>query len=137
MRIFLDTNVLVSAFATRGLCADVLRVVLSEHELITSEDVLAEFQRVLEKKLSVPIRTVSEILTMLRGHHVEPTPSGYIRAGLRDQADEQILAGAISSGSDILVTGDNDLLDFSGRVEGVRILSPRGFWEVIGQGKSG
>ena len=32
MRVFLDTNVQVSAFATRGLCADVLRLVLAEHE---------------------------------------------------------------------------------------------------------
>ena len=30
-------NVLVSAFATRGVCADVLRVVLAEHTLVTGE----------------------------------------------------------------------------------------------------
>lgn len=29
MRVFLDTNVLVSALATRGLCADVLRIVVA------------------------------------------------------------------------------------------------------------
>ena len=37
MRVFLDTNVLVSAFATRGLCADVLRHVLADHQLAASE----------------------------------------------------------------------------------------------------
>ena len=42
MRVFLDTNVLLSAFAARGLCADVFRTVLAEHELITSEFVLGE-----------------------------------------------------------------------------------------------
>ena len=36
MRVFLDTNVLVAAFATRGLCADVFRLVLAEHELLVS-----------------------------------------------------------------------------------------------------
>ena len=30
MRLFLDTNVLVAAFATRGLCADLLSAVLAE-----------------------------------------------------------------------------------------------------------
>ena len=34
VRVFLDTNVLVAAFATRGLCADVVRTVLAEHELV-------------------------------------------------------------------------------------------------------
>lgn len=42
MRVFLDTNVLVSAFATRGLSADVFRLVLAEHEP--------------DKPLPVPIR---------------------------------------------------------------------------------
>jgi predicted nucleic acid-binding protein len=34
VRVFLDTNVLVSAFAARGLCADTLELVLLEHELV-------------------------------------------------------------------------------------------------------
>jgi hypothetical protein len=34
--------VLVSAFLTRGLCADLLRLVLMEHILVTSEVVLAD-----------------------------------------------------------------------------------------------
>ena len=36
MKVLLDTNVLVSAFATRGLCADVLRLVLTEHEMVVA-----------------------------------------------------------------------------------------------------
>ena len=42
MRVFLDTNVLASAFGTRGLCADVLRLIMAEHELITGEVVVEE-----------------------------------------------------------------------------------------------
>lgn len=44
MRIFLDTNVLVAALATRGLCADLLRVVLREHQLVLSAQVLTELE---------------------------------------------------------------------------------------------
>ena len=51
MRVFLDTNVLVAAYATRGLCEDVFRVILAEHELVVSDTVLAEFERVLGQKL--------------------------------------------------------------------------------------
>mgnify|MGYP002814035003 CR=1 FL=1 len=58
MRVFLDTNVLVSAFATRGMCADVLRVVLAEHTLITREVVLRELSRVLRTRIGMPSRLV-------------------------------------------------------------------------------
>ncbi len=37
MKVFLDTNVLVSAFTTRGLSADLFRLVVAEHELLTGE----------------------------------------------------------------------------------------------------
>jgi len=37
VKVFLDTNVLVSALATRGLCADLLRKVLTEHELLVGK----------------------------------------------------------------------------------------------------
>ena len=37
MRVFFDTNVLVSDFLARGLCADLLRLVLAEHTLVSSE----------------------------------------------------------------------------------------------------
>ena len=36
MRVFFDTNVLVSAFLARGLCADLLRLVLTEHPVAPS-----------------------------------------------------------------------------------------------------
>jgi predicted nucleic acid-binding protein len=45
VRVFLDTNVLVSAFASRGLCADLLELVLLEHDLVSGQTVLREFTR--------------------------------------------------------------------------------------------
>ena len=51
MRVFLDTNVLVSAVATRGICADLLRLVASEHELVVGEVVLTELRHVLATRI--------------------------------------------------------------------------------------
>jgi len=34
VRIFLDTNVLVSAYAARGICVDLVRHIFAEHELL-------------------------------------------------------------------------------------------------------
>jgi hypothetical protein len=49
VKVFFDTNVLLDAFATRGLCADLFAHVLLEHELLTGEFVLRELpSQVLE-----------------------------------------------------------------------------------------
>ena len=66
MKVFLDTNVLVSAFATRGLCADLVNAILAEHELVVGETVLRELQRVLKQKLRVPADIVEETDRFLR-----------------------------------------------------------------------
>ena len=55
MRVFLDTNVLVAAFATRGLCADVMRVVLAEHQ-VTGDVVLRELRKALARRIKLPRR---------------------------------------------------------------------------------
>ena len=47
MRVLLDTNVIVSAVTTRGLCADVFRTVLADHELVTCPKVLQEHRLAL------------------------------------------------------------------------------------------
>ena len=49
MKVFLDTNVLVSAFASRGICADILELVLLEHDLLTGENVLRELGKALRQ----------------------------------------------------------------------------------------
>jgi hypothetical protein len=54
VRIFLDTNVLASALATRGLCADLLHQLLLAHTLVISSEVLAELERVLFIKFGAP-----------------------------------------------------------------------------------
>lgn len=81
MRVFLDTNVLVSAFTTRGVCADLFRDVLEAHDLQVSDRVLEELQGVLTERFEVPADVVRETLNLLRGHHVHATPPGTARSG--------------------------------------------------------
>jgi hypothetical protein len=58
--------VLVSAVATRGLCADILQVVIAEHGLVIGETVLAELSRVLRQTMRVPPHTMVELDHFLR-----------------------------------------------------------------------
>lgn len=130
MRLFLDTNVLVAAFATRGLCADVTRVVLAEHVLITGEIVLAELREVLNHRIKLPAATITDILALLRDQEVVPKPRTPSDIPVRDPDDRWILASATAGRADVLVTSDRDLLDIAGKAP-LPILDPRGFWNRL------
>ncbi len=131
MSVFLDTSVLVAAFATRGLCADVLRTVLAEHELLSSATVVGELTRALIERIEVPEPTVREIAAFLRvSASLADRPSSAPPVAIRDPDDALILGEALGSRADVLVTGDEDLLE-AGEVPGIKILGPRGFWQLV------
>ena len=130
MRVFLDTNVLVSAFATRGLCADVFRQVLAEHTLVTGEVVLRELRRALRTRLKLPTEIVDSIDAFLRENEVVPKPPEPADVVVRDPDDQWVLATALAGRADLLVTGDHDLLELGSRAP-LRIVDPRGFWTLL------
>jgi len=128
VRIAFDTNVLVRAVATRGLCADLFSLVLARHELIVGETVISELRHVLGEKFGVPSRTIDEVVALLRqeGLVVKNAPS--VRVRIRDKDDLPVLSEAIEGKADVLVTGDKDLLELTAKLP-LKILSPRGMWE--------
>ena len=130
MRVALDTNVLVSAFTTRGLCADVLAVVLGEHQLVLGEKVLGELNRVLEEKMRMPRDSVDEAHAFLRQEAAVISQGADVVAEIRDPDDAEVLAEAVGGLADVLVTGDRDLLDVADQLP-IKVLSPRGFWENL------
>jgi putative PIN family toxin of toxin-antitoxin system len=132
--VFLDTNVLVAAFATRGLCADLMRAVLAEHQLITGEVVLNELRAVLGRRIKLPAATVEDILLLLREQEVVPKPRKPSDVPVRDPDDRWILASATAGRADVLVTGDRDLLDVADSAP-LPILNPRGFWNLLSKAK--
>lgn len=100
-----------------------------EHELLTSEQVIKEFTRILGSKFKIPqaavnvsieyINTVAAILPV--ADTIDP-PSI-----IPDPDDAPIIAGALAAGADVFVTGDKALLDLK-TISGMAILSPREFW---------
>jgi uncharacterized protein len=131
VKVFLDTNVLVSGFATRGLCADVIRLVLAEHELITADVVLNELKRVLKHKIQLPGEQIQEILTFLENQTVQPKPISPSSIPVRDEDDQWVLASALAAKADVLITGDKDFLDVANEVSDLTITDPRGFWNFV------
>lgn len=130
MKVYLDTNVLVAAFATRGLCADLLHAVLAEHQLVIGEAALAETQRVLRQKIRLSAAVVAEVDSFLRQEATVVTDAKPLTIKIRDKNDLVILAEALAGEADILVTGDGDQLDIADRAP-LRIVTPRGLWELL------
>lgn len=130
MKILFDTNVLIAAFATRGLCADLLSHVLLEHELIIGEVVIGELRVNLRKKIKLPKRTADEIEALLRESTVVSKPKKHLGLDISDPDDEWIVASAVAGGADVLVTGDAAVLKI-GRRAPLPIVSPRGLWELL------
>jgi putative PIN family toxin of toxin-antitoxin system len=135
LRVFLDTNVLVSAFAARGLCADLFQLVLLEHELILGRSVLRELSEALQRKIKLPARDVTAIVAFLSDEATELVESSDPVAATVDRDDAIVLGDAVIGHAQVFVTGDAKILDL-GRHGDLRIASPRAFWELLQTQKS-
>lgn len=128
MKVTLDTNVLVAAFISRGVCHDLFEHLIRQHHVMSSEFILAEFRRVLVEKIRVPIAKVDAAEKLIRARVMLVTDVALDERASRDPDDDWILSVAESSESDCLVTGDDDLLSL-GDFQGIPILRPGVFWE--------
>ena len=129
MRIFLDTNVLASALTTRGLCAELFEVVLQSHDLLISEAVFRELQRILPEKLGQTEAITNGFIALLRTEG-QVIAAEHSLPKLPDPDDEAILAAALAGNANVFVTGDKALLNLES-VEGLPIITPRGLWESL------
>lgn len=130
MKVFFDTNVLISAFTTRGLSADLFRLVVAEHELLTGKVNLTEFRQVLRKRFNVPPAEITLVEDQLRAHTIVARPAAPSDLALRDADDAWVLASALAGGAELLVTGDKDLLSVAGQAP-LPIVDPRGCWDRL------
>jgi putative PIN family toxin of toxin-antitoxin system len=130
MRVFLDTNVLVSAVATRGLCADVLREVFKSHRLVISSALLSELEKALRRKIRVPEVHIKEFIALIQQDSDLASPGKLPEVPPQERADLEILSAAWSGKSDLFVTGDEELLSL-GKFRNLDIVSPRAFWERL------
>ena len=130
MKVFLDTNVLVSAVATRGLCADVLRELLRRHHLVISPELLTELDNVFRKVLGLPQNIIFEFIEVIKQDSQLSTPSPLLNLKIRDRDDLLMLSSALNGGADFFITGDKELLELQ-NIRSMDIVSPRMFWERL------
>ncbi len=130
MRVVLDTNVLLAAFGTRGLCEALLAVCLERHEIVASEHIVGELRRHLTRDFRMPARQADEILAFVREHVEMVSPARVPAAACRDPDDLAVLGTAVAARADVLVTGDKDLLELK-RHRDIPIVTPRECYERL------
>jgi len=128
VKVFLDTNVLVSALATRGLCADLYERLLTEHEVVIGEPVVLEVLDILQRKFRANHELLVKVEAELRLLRVIPAQAVAPSLPIRDVEDPWIIACALQAGVDCFVTGDAELLTLK-MADKLPIISPRECWE--------
>ncbi|HTZ17433.1 MAG TPA: putative toxin-antitoxin system toxin component, PIN family [Dissulfurispiraceae bacterium] len=123
-----DTNVLIAALVTEGLCSKLLhRARAGEFVLILCPFIMNELRRILTKKFrlspeesDLAMETVNEAAGKIIEHDIR------IVDICRDSDDDNILACTVAAGADYLVTGDSDLLGIKNYLN-IGIIRPRDF----------
>jgi len=110
VRVFVDTNVLVSAFASRGLCAEVLELVLLDHDWILGRNVVRELDEALRERLKLPFRHPAEIVDFILGEVAQLIDKADAASVNVDAADALVLGEALAARGELFVTGDTALL---------------------------
>lgn len=122
MKIFIDTNVLISGFVFGGKTGELLKTLIrSEHELILSDYVDAEFKEKLIEKWPDKAEKLYDMLHSISAFHFVKSASETLGT-LRDKKDVPVLSDALFHNADILLSGDKDFLESN--IENPQIMSP-------------
>lgn len=128
MKAVFDTNVLVAALITEGLCGRLLiRGRKRQFELILCPHILKEFQKILTSKFSLSRSETGEALALVSEAATSIVhPVERVSGICRDPSDDKVLACALAAKSDYLVSGDADLLELK-TFRGIKIVKPKEF----------
>ena len=129
MRVTLDSNVLIAAFATRGLCQAVLELCIEKHAVVLGEGILREVEDCFLNKLKIPGKMSDALMRFIEGKAEILNTGESLGIECEDPDDVHALSLVVKGDVECLVTGGKALLKM-GKIGNTRILSPRGFWEI-------
>ena len=127
MRLVLDTNVLIAAFISRGVCNELLEHCVLNHEVVLSTFILAEFKDKLTGKFKFTVREANAAVRLVKSRCEIVKISPLDPPVCRDPDDDFVIATAIAGQCACIITGDKDLLDLEKPRE-IQILAPGSFW---------
>ena len=128
MKIFIDTNVLISAFVFGGKAGSLLELLFDSHySLLISEYVDSEFKSKLEEKWPQKAEKVYSLYHTLPFVFCESSSTQ--QGDLRDKKDIPVLSDALYHKADIILSGDKDFLEAN--LEHPLVYSPAMMYEFL------
>lgn len=132
MKVFIDTNVLISAVLfPQGKVASVFSYLIESHDIVISSYTIKECEIVFEKKFPAKVEYLRTFIDNLSFELFQTpkkiNPDKYPK--IRDKNDLPILVSAILSDSDILITGDKDFEDI--QMKKPLVFTPNQYFELI------
>ena len=137
MKVVLDTSVLIASFyqplSGQGFSRQVYDFIIHNEKIYVSEWMMEEFKEKCRVKLKMSPAQIQKLQSFIleRAYLIELGRKKFKEyAGLRDKNDAHILDLCARAGAEILLTWDKDLLVLK-KMEGLKILTPREFWDCL------
>ncbi len=125
MVVTFDTNVLVSSTQWDGSVAQKLLfdLIRASRKIFTSPEILAEYQKILKRDFGYSDENAVPIMQKVLSFVTIVIPQEEIKVVLDDPDDDKIIACAIESKSEYIITYDLHLLNLK-EYRGIRIIKP-------------
>ena len=132
VKVVFDTNVWISVAMQKTLKDDFLKV-SQNLTVYISPEIALEVSRVLQyPKIGEVLRKAGirerDVLRIIADNSKKVEPTVQLHVISQDAQDDKILECALAAGTNLIVTGDQHLLEL-GKFKKVRILSPRDFFD--------
>ena len=128
MRVVADTNVLISALLFGGVSDQVFLAGLrDEIQLVTSDPLLKELERILKNKFKLDVQLVRAVIEEVRNVSEVVEVSSHIKVISHPEEDNRVLECAVDGKADLIVTGDTKHILPLKEFLGIKILSPSEF----------
>ena len=134
MKVVFDANVLIAAFAARGLCEAIYALCLANDEIYLTREILQDVLEKLVKKIKVPPAQAASVIALIEQNATIVNAADLPSSLCRDPDDVNILGAAKTAKADYVITGDNDLLVLQS-FGCTRIVKPRVYWEEFSRRK--
>ena len=132
----MDSTIVVSAFLTSGLTAELIRLCGERVALYTARVILREMRTTLlerehiRRRYKYPDSEAEGFINRFEEASVVFEELPVLQGITRDPDDDMIIACAVAASADYIVSRDRDLLDL-GEYQGIQIVSPEAFMPIL------
>jgi len=132
-RVVLDTNIYISAIISSGKPRSVLELAQKgKVELLISDHIISEIERVLRTKLHRPDWQIDIILTAIRIASKTVSPNFKVTIIKEHDPDNRIIECAMAGNAEYIVSGDRRHILKLIKYKGISIVSPDEFLSNFG-----